>query len=479
MIRICDLSVHYGSILALSEVSLNVSHGECVLITGPSGCGKSTLARVLSGLIPQSIPGRVVGTVEVGEVNILEQPTAVVAQRVGTVFQNPSSQLFHLRVEQEIAFGPHNLGLPAEEVNERLEWAIDAVGLQGLRHQRPANLSGGQKQQVAIAAALAMRPQVLVLDEPTASLDVPATRRVMTTLHSLRERFGMTVLLIEHRLAEVLHYVDRVVMLNEGRVLADGSPRQVLRDRKRLKQLGIRRPVDEHLSPWQELIRPNGTRLAGDKPLIELQQVSAGYNRHAVIHDIDLSIYPGEFVALVGDNGTGKSTLALAAAGLIRPYQGKVVFHGGHKPRPGLDIALLFQNPVDQLFTDRVDEEVAFGPQSYALFDSVHHEQVLLQADLFALRNRRPLTLSCGQQQRTALAACIALQPKLLILDEPTLGQDWGHLQRLMDYLVGLNRQGVAVLLITHDYKLVHHYAQRVVLLEAGCITLDGKLNSP
>jgi energy-coupling factor transporter ATP-binding protein EcfA2 len=455
---------------------MDVNKGECVLVTGPSGCGKSTLARLLSGLIPQVIPARVEGSVMVDGVNILRQSTPDVAQKVGSVFQNPASQLFHLKVEDEIAFGPQNLGLPQDQVKERVEWAMNAVGLEDLRRERPSDLSGGQKQRVAVGAALAMQPEVLVLDEPTASLDVPGTQRVVATIQSLRDCYGVTVVLIEHRLAEVFQLVDRAVILDEGRIVVDGPARQVLTDRERLKRLSLRRPVVEQLSPWEQLIQPNGNHSAGCSPLIELLQVTAGYNHHPVIRDINLAIYPGEFVALVGNNGAGKSTLALAAAGLIKPYQGKVIFQGGWKPHPGLDISLLFQSPTDQLFSDRVEDEIAFGPQNYDLFDPVLHEQVLSETDLTELKYRRPLALSCGQQQRTALGACLSLRPQLLILDEPTLGQDWGHLQRLMDFLVRLNHQGVAVLLITHDFKLVHRYARRVLLMEAGRITLDGKL---
>jgi energy-coupling factor transport system ATP-binding protein len=476
MIQIRDLSVHYGSVPALQKLSLDIASGECLLVTGPSGCGKSTLARLLSGLLPQVIPAQVEGSVLVDGLNILQQSTAVVAQKVGSVFQNPSSQLFHLKVEDEIAFGPQNLGLSQELVNERVDWAIEAVGLQDLRHQRPSDLSGGQKQLVAIASALAMQPQILVLDEPTASLDVPGTQRVMETIQSLRDRLGVTVVLIEHRLAEAFHLVDRAMILDEGRIVVAGPAREVFSDRERLKKLGLRRPVEEQLSSWEQLIQPNDDPPDGDRPLIELQHVTAGYNRRPVIQDINLAIYPGEFVALVGNNGAGKSTMALAAAGLIRPYQGKVIFRGGRKPRPGLDISLLFQIPTDQLFTDRVEDEIAFGPLNYGLFDPGLHQQVLAETDLTYLKDRRPLALSCGQQQRTVLGACLALRPQLLILDEPTLGQDWGHLQRLMNFLVTLNRQGVAVLLITHDFKLVHRYAHRVALLEAGHIILEGKL---
>jgi len=475
MIQIRHLSVWYGGIPALDDVSLDVPAGQCVLVTGPSGCGKSTLAKALSGLIPHAVASRMEGRVEVTGLDTRDHKLPILAQRVGIVFQNPASQLFHLRAEDEVAFGPRNLGLDEAEVQGRVDWALAATGLAALRERKPAELSGGQKQCLAIAAVLAMRPQVLVLDEPTASLDVPSTARVMDTLAALR-RQGMTIVLVEHRLAEAAHLADHLVVMDEGRVVAQGAPLELLADRKLRKRLGLRRPAEEQPAPWGQLIQPNGHRTETTAPLLALEGVSAGYGRRAAIHDVDLALYPGDFVALVGDNGAGKSTLALAAAGLIKPLAGRVHYERGKRPRPGRDVALLFQDPVDQLFTDTVDEEVSFGPRNYGRYDGEQHLRTLQEADLCELRARRPLALSVGQQQRTALAACLALQPRLLILDEPTLGQDWGHLSQLMAYLKKMNQQGTAILLISHDYKLVHHYARRAVLMERGRIKMAGYL---
>jgi energy-coupling factor transporter ATP-binding protein EcfA2 len=188
-----------------------------------------------------------------------------------------------------------------------------------------------------------------------------------------------------------------------------------------------------------------------------------------------LTLNEGEFAALVGDNGSGKTTLALAACGLLRPSRGRVIFAQGRRPQPGLDIALLFQDPLDQLFNPSVEEEVAFAPNNYSRFDQRQHELTLAMTDLLALRQRSPMALSVGQQQRTAMAACLSLAPRLLILDEPTLGQDWRHLEQMMTFLQQLNAAGTTILLITHDYKLVHRYAERVILLEHGRIVLDGQ----
>jgi energy-coupling factor transporter ATP-binding protein EcfA2 len=240
----------------------------------------------------------------------------------------------------------------------------------------------------------------------------------------------------------------------------------------------LRRPMEEPAASWERLVQANGHRAHALEPLLSLEGVSAGYERRPVIHDVSLALYPGDFVALVGDNGAGKSTLALVAAGLIKPLQGRVRYEGGRRPRPGLDVALLFQDPTEQLFADTVDEEVAFAPRNYGRFDREQHRRTLAEAGLCELCGRRPLSLSVGQQQRTALAACLALRPRLVILDEPTLGQDWGHLARLMDFLDDLNREGTAILLISHDYKLVHHYARRAVVMERGQIKMAGYLQN-
>lgn len=478
MISIQNLNVSYGSTNILQNISFDVSAGKCLVVTGASGCGKSTLAHVLAGLLPNSIPAKVKGKATVANMDVLHNPVEETARHVGIVFQNPRTHLFHLRVDDEVAFGPRNLGMTEDEVAARVDWALEAVGIKNLRGHKPASLSGGQVQRLAIAAALAMKPKVLVLDEPTASLDVPGTQTVIKTLEQLKKQFGLTIILIEHRLAEVRRLADQVLIMENGRVAAQGPFDGVLGNHNTLHRFGLRRPTAESLTGWQKLLAPNGHHPEHQLPLLDLQDLTAGYDGHAVIHGVNLKIFHGEFVALVGDNGAGKSTLALAAAGLLKPIHGNVIVNGISHPRPGLDIALLFQNPADQLFTDSVEEEVAFGPRNYRRFDDQIHDLTLTSADLLHLRNRRPFTLSIGQQQRTAFASCIALRPALVILDEPTLGQDWRHLQQLMDCLTRLNQQGTAVLLITHDYKLVHHYARRVILMKDGRLTLDGKVAS-
>lgn len=476
MIEIKDLTVCYPQAKALDRISLSVSKGEWVLVTGPSGCGKSTLGRVLSGLIPHSIPAEISGQIRVAGFDPRAHAVAENARHVGTVFQNPASQLFHLKVVEEIAFGLRNLGLAEEEVSDRVQWAIEATGLEDLAYRVPGHLSGGQKQCVAIASVLAMQPEVLVLDEPTASLDDDSIQRVIAMLAGLREKLGITIVMIEHRLTAAIRHADRLVVMEAGRVVSDNTPQQVYADSVLVKRLGLRRYSEERAMPWETLIKANGRHQPEEQPVLSLQSIHAGYEGKKVIEDIDLNLYPGDFTALVGPNGAGKSTLALVAAGLLKPGSGRVQFEGGRKPMPGKDVSLLFQNPIDQLFTECVDEEIAFGPRNYGCFDLEEHRTTLERADLIDLRRRSPLALSIGQQHRTALGACVALRPKVVILDEPTLGQDWGHLQQVMGFLRRLSQQGTAVLLITHDYKLVYRYARKIILIEAGRIQQKGKL---
>ncbi len=475
MIRVCGLSVAYGAVRVLQDINLEIEQGEFVLITGQSGCGKSTLALALSGLIPNSTPARITGRVEINGLDTQNCNLREIVQQVGIVLQNPSSQLFHLRVEDEVAFGPRNLGLDDDEVSSRTDWALKATGLDSLREYKPSELSGGQKQCVAIASMLAMRSKILILDEPTASLDVPSTRRILDTLKTLNQEYGVTIVIVEHRLADLARMASRVILMDKCQIILDGIPDSILFDPSLQDKFGLRRMTNETQVAWESLIKVDDKTPNGRQPLLTLENVTAGYNRIKVIQDITITLYPGDFVALVGNNGTGKSTLGLVAAGLLKPLSGVVRYLEGVKPRPGLDVAMLFQNPTDQLFTDSVDEEVAFGPRNYDRFDSGRHDEILKEADLLALRERRPLMLSVGQQQRTTLAACLGLQPSLLILDEPTLGQDWGHLQRLMNYLIRLNRQGTAILLISHDYKLVHRYTHSVFLMKNGRIQSTGQ----
>jgi energy-coupling factor transporter ATP-binding protein EcfA2 len=472
LIRVEHLSVSYGSRQALDDVSLRISEGEFLLITGPSGCGKTTLARCLNGLIPHAFPSEMSGEVTVAGQATSTGSVATLATSVGLVFQNPAHQLFNLNVDEEVAFGPRNLGIEETEVSRRVDWALEATGITRLRGRSIHTLSGGEKQRLAIASVLAMGPRILILDEPTASLDVEGTRCLMETLARLNAVSGVTIVVVEHRLGEVAHLTRRAVVMARGRVVADGPTGDVLSRRELLRTYGLRRPSDEIQDDWMELLGPNSD--PPGPPIIELHDVQAGYGRTTVLRDLNLMLYEGELAAVVGDNGAGKTTLARLLAGVIRARKGDVRLGNGNRLNDKGDIGLLFQNPLDQLFCETVDEEIGFGPRNFGCFDPIRLNPILDAAQLASLRRFSVQSLSAGEQQRTALAAVLALEPRLVILDEPTMGQDWGHLSRFMDFLSELNRTGTTFLLITHDYRLVHRYARRILLLRHGRIVADG-----
>ena len=393
---------------------------------------------------------------------------------MGVVFQNPRTQLFNVRVDDEVAFGPRNLGLDPAEVERRVTWVLAAVGLEGLRPRSTSGLSGGELQRLAIAAVLAMGSRVLVLDEPLASLDPAGTGAVLDTVRRLSVEHGVTVIAVEHRLGPAASIAPRTVLLDGGAVVADGPTGDVLGQRPLLRRLGLRRPADESPAGWRELVRPSAP--PDSVPLISLRGVTAGEGRSPALRDLDLTLYEGEWLALVGDNGAGKTTLARVVAGLLKPRRGAVGCRQGRRLRPGRGVAMVFQDPTAQLLCDVVSDEVALGPRNLGRLRPEIVAETLAAADLARLSDRAVYALSLGEQQRLAVAAALSLEPRLLILDEPTVGQDWGHMERLMAAVQRLHESGTTVLLITHDRELVRRYASRVAVLDEGRIVAEGML---
>jgi energy-coupling factor transporter ATP-binding protein EcfA2 len=488
MIEVTDLTVRYRQQPALESISFTVGRGEFVLLSGPSGCGKSTLAHSLNGLIPHASSAKMTGQVVVNGLETAAHSLPELAAHVGLVFQNPATQLFNATVEEEVAFAPRNLGLPAEEITARVAFALDATGISPLRSRAIRTLSNGEQQRVAIASVLALRPQVLVLDEPTSNLDWRGVEQVMSTLARLNRQEGLTILVIEHRLHAVASLADRVLLMRGGRIVADGRPEDIFAVPRTsplgvggteggLIALGLRYPwrfADLQSAICNLQFAPSPPDV---QPLVAIQGLEAGYRRRTVLQGLDLALYPGEFAALVGDNGAGKSTLAKVLAGLLQPRRGRITWNEKLRRLPlGRRVGFLFQNPLDQLVCDTVEEEVAFAPRNLSLAVRERVETTLAAAGLTTLRDRRSAALSAGEQQRTALAAALSTAPRLLILDEPTMGQDWAHLSHLMESLIQLNHNGQAILLITHDDKLVCRYAHRIIHLEEGRITHDSQI---
>jgi len=473
MIRIENLNFRYesGEEPALQGVNLRVREGDFVLITGPSGCGKTTLARCLNGLIPHLIPGELSGQISVDGLNTVEYPVYRLASKVGMVFQIPETQLFNLSVEEEVGFGCFNLGLPLEEVSSRVDFSLAAVGMDHCRKRLLYRLSGGEKQLVAIASILAMQPKVMVLDEPLSNLDTKSAKRVLAVLTLLNRELGITALLIEHKTTWLADVVGRVVVMNEGRVVLDGKPSILREERAYLSDLGVRvaqEPGGGSCYPEGEHSLTRNRSSSENDTAISLEDISFAYDGQKVFENASLKVRQGEFIALVGDNGAGKTTLAHLILGSLRPSKGKirVSVDGGPKQK----IGLLLQNPLEQLLCDTVEEEIAFGLHNFGLPVSDVSNEVLSLTGLLELKERPVQNLSRGQQQRLTLAAVLALCPRILILDEPTLGQDWGHLIRFMDFVKELRLQGTTVVLITHDLEIAKRYADRIVRVDGGRI---------
>lgn len=519
--RICIDNLTYAyparETATLKGCDLTVAKGEFVLLAGPTGCGKSTLLKATNGLIPHHSAGMIQGKVCVAGLDTCCSAMAALSQKVGLVFQNPDDQLFATTAEDETAFGPENLALPRNDIRRRVTDALDQVGLGPMAGHAPQNLSGGQKQRLAIAAVLAMAPEILLLDEPFAQLDPAGTQEVLAVIRRLN-RQGMTVVMAEHRLHEMAHVVDRLVVMRQGRIVADGPVREVFGQTRLLRNLGLRIPQsvifswaagfdDVALSPaeikrklngrpWpsrrcrdvgngrQNDVPPGKHGNAEARHVIELDRVSFRYTRKGpdILKEVSLKVCAGEMVALMGSNGCGKSTLLWHCAGLLRPLSGRVTAAGSKSGRikpwkMAGRIGIVFQNPTLMLFNETVQAELGFGPQALR-FDTAELKARLTQVagrlGIAGLLTDNPLALSTGQRLRVAAGSVLTMGPQLILLDEPTSGQDRHHAEGLLGYLREQTRTGSAVLFSTHDVDTALQCATRLVVMEAGRIVADG-----
>ena len=487
-IEIENLRFTYPSreIPTLHSITTRVPRGAFVLLTGPTGCGKSTLLRTLNGLIPHASAGTLTGTVHLDGKDIAAQPLATTCQQVSLLFQNPDDQLFCTLVEDEIAFGLENLGFPPEEIQERITFALEQVGLSGFESRQISSLSGGERQRVALAAVCAMRPQVLLLDEPTSHLDPQGTRDILSIVKQLNNEMGITVVLATHRTKEVAPLCDHVWLMEDGRICLDLPKADAFQDATAYQRLGVQVPEIENAavkSPTSPLKRPSNA-LQQDA-FLSLQNLHFRYpntDRDAVC-ETSCEVPRGEVIAIMGANGSGKTTLIHLIAGLLRPSAGEVVIDGKSCGRVKLHqlagkVGIVFQNPDLLLQAKTVRDEVAFGPKNLkfptkTLKDRV--DKTLAQFDLQNLNSEAPYALSRGQRQRTAVAATFSLHPDLFLLDEPTTGQDAQHLYQLMDELCDEIRQEHKILIFaTHDIDLTLKYADRILLLHDGAVIFDG-----
>lgn len=499
----------------LRRVDLNVCAGELVLLTGVSGCGKSTLGLALAGLIPSQVEGEVRGRVHCQGHPIGSVPVHEASRFVGLVFQNPNLQLFHQRVESELAFGPENLCLPAEEVQARVARALATTGITDLRHATISNLSGGQKQRTAIAATLAMGPGVLVLDEPLSDLDPVGAQEVLGSLRRLASEHGVAIILIEHRVDDVLGWCDRVLLMDDGQIVLDKPARGAFDDPTPWQRSGVGVPDIVRVghsfpelfagalpltaaeaaaalagTPLQSALRealsvPEGPAPvgAGGRPALTWERVGIAFGGPPVLDDVTLGIDAGSWTALVGANGCGKTTLAHTAVGLQQPDRGEVRVLGRpvDTKRIGAQtgiVALLLQAADEMLFCERVAKELAFGAK-YRKRDIASpflDVGAVTEALGFAeMGDRNPWELSQGGRQRLALGALLVGAPALLILDEPTTGQDNEHRRAFMALLDVVRKETeMTLLMVTHDMRSVANRAQRLIVLGDAAVQMDG-----
>lgn len=506
---------------ALNGVDLDVGAGETVLLVGASGCGKSTLALCLNSLIPHEIPGDFKGEIRVGQQSTLEAPLSRLRQQVGIVFQDPETQFVMPRVNEEVAFGLENLAIPPRDMDARVDAALAVVGLAEKREAWVEILSGGQKQRLALAGILAMQPSLLVLDEPTANLDPQATDAFFRTLHALKCNSGASILLIEHQVDVALPLVDRVVALNrDGQVIAAGTPQEVYNTHAtRLEQEGVWLPASFRLAgklkamgwplngcpltldqtamalrpllaqyAWAtEAVGSNSSKASSSKcasapEAIRVEGVTFNYpDGTLALRDVQLSVPQGCFFALIGANGSGKTTLAKHLVGLLRAQRGRIIILGRQmtsSTRSGINrqVGYVFQNPEHQFVAETVVDELAYSLRGRMPELEVQRrvESLLAQFGLSEYAEANPFALSQGQKRRLSVAAMVALEQPILILDEPTFGQDHQSAQALMAAVRALQAAGTTILCITHDMQLVAEYAQEVAVMHQGQVIFQG-----
>ena len=495
----------------LTDIDLEIYPGERVLIAGPSGSGKSTLAGCINGLNPFSNPGACTGTLTVDGVDAPHSSLFELSAHVGTVLQDPDGQFIGLTVGEDIAFALENSCTPQDEMHAITRHAAELVGIENHLGYAPHELSGGQKQRVSLAGVMVDQVKILLFDEPLANLDPATGKQAIELIDEIQKKTDTTVLIIEHRLEDVLwRNVDRIVLVNDGTILADLRPDELLSG-SLLAENGIREPLyvtalryagvditpDKHPAHVDGLVlddtdtqklrdwftaRPRPAAQPEREPLLEVKGLSFGYQKgQQTLRDVSFSIGKGEMVSIVGRNGAGKSTLSKLICGFETPDAGEIFLNG--KPlaeenirRRARHIGYVMQNPNQMISKTMIYEEVALGLQRSGLTEEQIREKVeatLRVCGLYPFRNWPISALSFGQKKRVTIASVLVLDPELILLDEPTAGQDFRHYTDIMEFLRGLNARGVTVVMITHDMHLMLEYTRRALVFCDGRLIAD------
>ena len=495
----------------LTDINLEIYPGERVLIAGPSGSGKSTLAGCINGLNPFSNPGACTGTLTVDGVDAPHSSLFELSAHVGTVLQDPDGQFIGLTVGEDIAFALENSCTPQDEMHAITRHAAELVGIENHLGYAPHELSGGQKQRVSLAGVMVDQVRILLFDEPLANLDPATGKQAIELIDEIQKKTDTTVLIIEHRLEDVLwRNVDRIVLVNGGTILADLRPDELLSG-SLLAENGIREPLyvtalryagvditpDKHPAHVDSLVlndtdtqklrdwftaRPRLAAPPERESLLEVKGLSFGYQKgQQTLRDVSFSIGKGEMVSIVGRNGAGKSTLSKLICGFETPDAGEIFLNG--KPlaeenirRRAQHIGYVMQNPNQMISKTMIYDEVALGLQRSGLTEEQIREKVettLRVCGLYPFRNWPISALSFGQKKRVTIASVLVLDPELILLDEPTAGQDFRHYTDIMEFLRGLNARGVTVVMITHDMHLMLEYTRRALVFCDGRLIAD------
>jgi energy-coupling factor transporter ATP-binding protein EcfA2 len=476
---------------AFQGVSFRLEAGQIVLVAGTSGSGKTTLLRCINGLIPRSYQAEISGRILLNGEEPSDLSLAEISQIVGTVLQDPERQILGAFVRNEVAFGLENLGVPREEMNVRIEATLSHLGIKHLLDRQTFSLSGGEKQKVALAGVMVMRPDILALDEPLANLDPASAKEALTLIRRLADE-GKSILIIEHRVEDVLGIKpDLALLLEDGEVTYQGSAQGLLHKANyRAVKLPANVVIKRVLEADDVSKHARAPQPPADAPnLVTFEQVSFSYiNSHPVLNNVNLAIRAGDVIALLGPNGAGKTTLVKHAIGLLRPSSGRILLNGQDSRDMTIaemahTIGYVFQSPSHMLFAQKVRDELAFGPKNMGHSDeeiSRNTERALEVVNLSDEIDRAPLALSFGQQKRVTIAAVLTMRSSILVMDEPTAGQDYANYMSFMDSVVGLRSDAgqaysfSAIVFITHDLDLAVNYANRVVLMSDGRIVKDG-----
>ena len=519
MIQIQELTFKYTGSKhnALENITLEIEKGGFVGIIGESGAGKTTLCNCINGLIPHHYTGDFYGSVKIDGDDTFDVDAGKLALKVGSVFQDIESQLTGYFVEDEILFGLENFGIPADQIEKRIASALETLGISELRHREISTLSGGQKQKVVFAAILALEPQILVLDEPTGELDPASSVQIFALLKKLNEEKGITIVIAEQKIMLLCEFVKKLIVLEKGTCVHYGEIRSTLTHQKEMEEAGINCPrvltltgkmEKENLLPAdctgegriclnaneaaQIVKKAIGTKalhtevaepveaLESSDTVLSFQNVSFSYNETANVKNLNVNIHKGDFTAIIGSNGAGKSTFSKLCNGLLKPSAGDVLVLDKNTKKEKVSnlakhIGFLFQNPDRQICCGTVREEIAFSLRNNKVPEAEIKTRVENTIKEFGFNgDTEPFNMSRGQRQRLCLACLIALNPEILILDEPTTGLDYRECMEVMDKIRQLNENGTTVIMVCHDMEVVLDFAKKIIVMNRGEILGEG-----